>query len=391
MKIVYVHVRSNDDPAALRSRDAHGLPEVSLKRPPTSPAFPPSEGSSKDFVLGRSSSKNIIRGVATWRRGVTCEEWAFRGGKLQDSVPGGLPVKLFPCDENLTSVDLTNYIQATGQPDILWVGGHAYPPYLRQIFTLCPDSFKIVYSKNWQPWSIKELGQYDLCLVDEAWQAERVRHDHPPVQCFVWDKLIDYETTFYPIPCEKAYDICYTAYLSARKNHELLFRAMAAVKRHRELTCMCLGGERTNARAGLERMVADLKLSVQFIGEVPYREVNRYINRCKIGVICSKKDAAPRALLEYMAADVPVLVNSELSAGARYVGAKAGLVRAPEAFHHGIMELLANYRRYAPRAHYLEHFSSEKVVPRFIGILEQAGYGRTAVGTGAARRPDSAR
>ncbi len=87
----------------------------------------------------------------------------------------------------------------------------------------------------------------------------------------------------------------------------------------------------------------------------------------------TKLDGAPRAILEYMAADLPVLVNSELLAGARYIGMEAGLVNSPEEFHLGIAELLDNHQSYSPRASFLEHYSFQKVIGKFVRIMEQAG------------------
>jgi glycosyltransferase involved in cell wall biosynthesis len=302
------------------------------------------------------------------------EEWKLWNGAFKSiAPPGQMSIKLFPCNGELVSEDLAQHIRAGGQPDILWVEGSDYPPYIRQIIELCSQSFKIVYSKNYKPWKVDRLDLYDLCLVDEAWQAERVKKVCPKIHCSVWDKLIDYENTHHPLPVEKVYDICYIAHLREGKNHALLFHAMAKLK-NRKPVCVCVGHDRRGNREELERLAAELRLSVHFTGEVAKDEVNRYINQSKIGVMCSEADGVPRAMLEYMAANVPVLVNSSLYAGARYVGPEAGLVKSPEEFHLGLAELLDTYRNYSPRAYYLEHYSFEKVMAKFIGILQDAGF-----------------
>jgi len=90
--------------------------------------------------------------------------------------------------------------------------------------------------------------------------------------------------------------------------------------------------------------------------------------------MCARVDGAPRVVLEYMAADVPVLVNAELIGGKRYVGPGAGLVRTPDQFHLGIVEILDNLHRYSPRAYFLQHFSRDAVVAKFLGLLKQAGF-----------------
>ena len=319
-----------------------------------------------------SSSKNIISGLQRHNVITASEEWKFWDGAFQDiAPPGQLPVKLFPYNNDLISEALAQYVALTGQPDLVWVEGPDYPPYLQQIFDLCPDSFKLVYSKDWRPEKIQKLERYDLCLVDEEWEVAEVKRVCPDIQCAIWDKLIDYERTHYPLPAEKIYDICYVAYSRERKNHELLFRAMAKLS-DRKLSCVCIGDDRKGNRAELEKLAGELNLTVHFTGEVSKEEVNRYINQSKIGVMCATLDAAPRAILEYLAADVPVLVNAELWAGSRYVGPTAGLVKAPEEFHLGLAALLDNRRNYSPRAHLLQHYSFEPVMAKFLAILRQA-------------------
>ena len=309
------------------------------------------------------------------QRGIvsTCESWKFWALPTQwISVPGTLPVRMFASDEDGFSADFARYVEADGPPDIIFVSGHHFPPNMAQIFELCRSSLKIVYSKDWEPWKVRRLDLYDLCLVDEGWQIDEVRAHHPAVQCAVWDKLIDYDSSHFPIPTDKAYDVCYVAHFRKRKNHELLFRSLAKL-RERKLTCVCVGADRGGRRALLERMAAELEINVEFVGRVSKDEVNRYVNQSRIGVTCAKRDAAPRVVLEYMAADVPVLVNSELLAGTRYVGPTAGLVRPPEEFHLGIAEILDNYESFSPRSHLLAHYDRDKVAGRFLSILEQAG------------------
>lgn len=334
-----------------------------------------------------SSSKNIIMGLQQRQFLAVAEEWKFWNQAFYEvTVPGQLPVLLFPCQEDLTSEELTRYIRRTGQPDIIWVEGPDFPPYLAQIFDHCPDSFKLVYSKDWRPEKIKALPRYDLCLVDEAWEVEEVKRVCPQIHCAIWDKLIDYETTHFPVPGEKMYDICYVAYLRERKNHEMLLRAMAKLP-ERQLRCVCIGDDRKGNRAELEKLARELNLAVHFTGEVPKAEVNRYVNQAKIGVMCATLDAAPRAILEYMAANVPVLVNAELWAGGRYVGPAAGLIKTPAEFHLGLAELLDTSQNYSPRAYLLQHYSAERVLAKFTAILRQASpkFAAALKNTGTAR------
>jgi glycosyltransferase involved in cell wall biosynthesis len=96
-----------------------------------------------------------------------------------------------------------------------------------------------------------------------------------------------------------------------------------------------------------------------------------------MGVICDQYAAVPRAMLEYMAADVPVLVNAEMRAGSRYIGPKAGLVRPPAEFHRGILDILANREEFRPREHLLEHYSRDQVVKTFLSIVDELVHDNT--------------
>ncbi len=317
-----------------------------------------------------SSSKNMIQGLYQAQYVSHCEEWRFWPYEYHEiHDPGQMPVKLFPCDENFALPEVQQYLEDAGEPDIIWIEATTFPLHIRRVFEFCPHSFKMIYSKDWRPWKIENLGAYDLCVVDDEWEAARVKKRHPGVHSFVWDKTVDYETLHRPLPLPKKYDICYVAHYRERKNHALLFRAMAQIA-DQKLTAICIGGNRKGHMAELQQMANGYGLTVHFTDEVTHEEVNYYINQSRIGVMCSKYDAAPRAILEYMAADVPVLVNAELLAGCRYVSPLAGVIRPPEDFHKGILELLDNYHRFSPRKHLIENYSREKVVSRFIQALE---------------------
>jgi glycosyltransferase involved in cell wall biosynthesis len=303
-----------------------------------------------------------------------CESWQFWDRPSREfRHEGKFPTRIFQADEAGRSTDFARHIAEAGEPDLLWVEGRHYPLHLARLLDLCPRSFKILETQNWRPWSVEGIERYDFCIVDEESQARKVKKLFPNVRCGVWDKLIDYESSYYPIQCEKDFDLCYVAELNRRKQPELLLQAAARLP-ERKLTCVFVGADRKGMQAKLERLAADLNVTAHFAGEVSREDVNAYINRSLIGVVCAKRDAVPRILLEYMAADVPVLANAELRAGTRYVGPRAGLIRSPEEFHLGIAEILDNYGSYSPRQHLLEHYSQDRVVAHLVKLLEQAGF-----------------
>jgi glycosyltransferase involved in cell wall biosynthesis len=324
----------------------------------------PGQVSSSANMIAALQQAGIVSQSETWR--------LWRRPSRAFGRPGGRTWRVFQLEDDGTSPDLAAHVRANGQPDVIWMEGRSLQPELAHVYDLCPRSFKVIYPQDWRPWRAEGLDRYDLCLLDDEPQAARMRRHHPDLRCDVWDKFIDSERGHHPLGCEKEYDLCYVSFPSVRKNHDLLFRAMAKLAA-RDLSCVCVGGRRGDNSEALRELAERLGVRVDFTGEASKAEVNAYVNKSRIGVIASKRDSAPRAMLEYMAAGVPVLVNAELRAGLRYVGPKAGLVCPPAEFARGIAEMLDNLSSYTPRAHFLEHYSRERVVAKFAGILQRAG------------------
>ncbi|MCG8604307.1 glycosyltransferase family 4 protein [bacterium] len=325
-----------------------------------------------------NSSATIIMGLQQFGFISEYEEWALETGEQSSNGVEKWPVRHFSADREFYFRELAQYVQRSGAPDIIWVDGRSYPPHVHHAMELCSQSFKIVYSKHPRPWNVKNLCRYDLCLVDEEWQIKKVKKRCPSIRCFVWDKSIDYDEAFFPMPIAKKYDLCYVATMRKGKNHELLFEAMSKLT-DRRLSCVCVGGDQKanheprNRLIPLKKKVLELGLDVSFTGSVSLQEVNRYINMSKVGVMPSTVDAAPRAILEYMAADIPVLVSAGMLAGTRYVGPGSGLVKEPEEFHLGLAELLDNREKYSPRSYLLENYESARVISKFVELLKQTG------------------
>ena len=323
-----------------------------------------------DAYLTNSAGKKIGAELARQNPEMEVVQWRFWSHETTELFYYGLPMILFQMREQPSSPDLERHIERTGQPDLILAEGLQVVPSLERIFELCPDSLKFVYPKHSQPWVMRRPDLYHLCLVDEEWQIEEMRRHHPDVRCAVWDKLIDYEEHHFPMPLEKVYDICYVAHLKPRKNHDLLLRAVASMP-GRKLKCVFVGRDDKDIQSTLEALATELGVDATFAGNVTPDEVNRYMNQSRMGVICSEEDAVPRAMLEYMAADIPVMVNSRLRVGTRYVGPKAGLLREAQDFASGIEEILDDPGRFRPREHLLENFSREKVCGRFLSLVEE--------------------
>lgn len=338
-----------------------------LFRPtPLPPEFPGSSGRSGTSSINMARAlldEGLIDALEAWRF------WSFPPETML--FAGRMPMRWFQSGPDDVG-DLERHVASGGPPDVLWVEGPRNPPQLLRILDICRDSFKVLYSQYWKPWQVENLERYDLVLLDEEPHRKRIKKRYPNVRCVVWDKLVDYENGFYPIACEKEYDICYVAELRPRKNHELLVKSMARINQ-RNLRAVCVGRDYESRMAELESMARGLGVQVEFTGEIPRSDVNAIVNRSRIGVVCAKRDGAPRIIFEYMAANVPSLVHAKLTAGTRYVDERVGVLRLPEEFHLGIEQILDNPNRFSPRAFLLEHYSREQVLSKFVHILEDAG------------------
>jgi glycosyltransferase involved in cell wall biosynthesis len=317
-----------------------------------------------------SATKNIGRELLSRGLASSFEEWRFWPFPTKRFSFYGVPLVMFESPDGEEMRDLEHHIKNVGEPDIIWAEGISFPGCLGRVFELCPNSRKIIYSKYCEPWLIEKIDLYDACLVDEEWQIDEMACRFPEVPCRLWDKLVDYDQGFYPKNCQKIYDICYVARLDGRKNHRLLFEALGKL-RDRHLTVALIGSNENQLQEFLEPLALQSGAQIFFTGFASQEHVNELINQSKMGVICDKYDAVPRAMLEYMAADIPVLVNEDMRVGARYIGPKAGLIRPPERFHEGIAEILEHLARFSPRVYLLENFSRDLVVQKFFGIVTE--------------------
>lgn len=321
-----------------------------------------------NMSITNSFLKNI--GTALVAQGEIEEvvEWRFWSHPTKRVHCHGAPLILFETKEGGHVPDLEDHIRSVGEPTFIIAEGMRHVPMLETIFQLCPNSKRLVYPKYSEPWRLEQPELYELCLVDEEWQIDEMKHRHPDLRCGIWDKLVDYQDIFFPIDVRKEYDICYVAGLTFRKNHGLLLRAIARLP-DRRLKCICIGEDLKQQRKNLEETARQLDVDVVFSGKLSRTEVNAYVNRSRMGVICSEDDSVPRAMLEYLAANTPVLVNEKLRAGTRYIGHEAGRVQSPETFHLGIEYVLDNLDSFAPRAFLLQHFSKDKVCKKFVQLL----------------------
>ena len=117
-----------------------------------------------------------------------------------------------------------------------------------------------------------------------------------------WTTLVNKKIT----PRQKKYDLIYVGRLAKNKNLKFLLRGVKRLIKYKKDVTLCLvggGEEEKRLRSWVKHN--NVGGNIIFIG-TKY-EVEDYLSRAKIFVLASKDEGAPLAILEAMAAKLPVL------------------------------------------------------------------------------------
>ena len=298
------------------------------------------------------------------------EIWNHYHGKristCQDET--GITRRTFPVDNERVPVDsesIVQFLAQHGPPKILCVWGLGVS---ERILEASRGSF-IVYNSIDVP-ALRVPAEvsrhFDLVLTGAEWQSEVVGERHPTMPTAVLPIGPEFASpdTFYPIECEKIYDVIYVAAAQPYKRHDLLFNALT--RSPRPLTTLCVVGYGEDGDR-LRQQAAAMGIAVDFVGPpgVPYAEVNRLMNQARVGVVCGVDDGAPAILTEYMLAALPVVANADLRCGLQYIVPKTGVVAPGDGLERGIIEAL-DRTDFEPRRTVLERWAW----PHSIATLE---------------------
>lgn len=212
--------------------------------------------------------------------------------------------------------------------------------------------------------------RFDLVLTGAAWQSEEVARRVPGMPTAVLPIGPEFAATdqFRPLNGPKRYDVIYVAAAQPYKRHDILFDALARLGP--EVSALCV--------FGYGEMAGDLRararregLNVDFVGPpgVPFAEVNRLMNKARIGVVCGVDDGAPAILTEYMLAGLPVLANAELSCGRQFITPETGLLATADGFADGIRTLLDRASGLDPRRVALDRWTWPHSIGRLRDLL----------------------
>ncbi|MFC3630844.1 glycosyltransferase [Paracoccus angustae] len=291
------------------------------------------------------------------------EIWSFAGcdgeSDLDRDRPDGTPDPLNPAltrrvfradgPAPYASSEAVDFIRAVGAPDILCVWGLGVDAAL---LDACEASVKIYNSIDAPALRISDelAARFDLFLTGADWQSREIEARVPGARTLVLPVGPAFASgeTFFPTEAAKDRDVVYVACAQPYKRHDILFDAMARRPGTRGLLVVGYGHQTDEFRDRAARDGLDLEI----VGPpgVPHDEVNRQINRARVGVVCGVEDGAPAILTEYQLAGLPVLANARLSCGLQFVTPETGAVAHEGAdFAESLDMLLRDHARYEPR------------------------------------------
>lgn len=180
--------------------------------------------------------------------------------------------------------------------------------------------------------------------------------------------------------------LLYTGRLSAAKGLPILFQAMAQVVPHHPDVALTLVGDGLD-RTALETLAADLKLTpyIKFVGYQSQEAVCQYLHNSDIFVLPSFSEGLPVALMEALAAGVPVITTAIAGISELVEDGMNGYLIPPGAMEPLVLRLEqllsdANLRQQmgtAGRIKVTQDFNLAQEVPWLKQVMEAALSGRT--------------
>lgn len=165
-----------------------------------------------------------------------------------------------------------------------------------------------------------------------------------------------------PPTASKRYDLVMVANWASHKRHELLFRALQAI-RDRDLHVLLVGFPWASRTADDIRREAaaspNERVHLEIVESIPHAELAKLLRQCKTFVFLSKKEGDNKALVEAMFADVPAIVYDRTIGGAgSRVNAATGVFASEQALAAKIRYMLDHHDEFSPRRWAIEHTGS---------------------------------
>ena len=105
-----------------------------------------------------------------------------------------------------------------------------------------------------------------------------------------------------------------------------------------------------------------------------FQEYHQFIgnySKCKFIFLPNYCDASPRVMTEAMCFGLPILVNSEIVGGWKYVAPETGAEFTHENFEDTLKVFLENLENYRPREWFISNYGVENAGPRLLEFVRQ--------------------
>lgn len=132
------------------------------------------------------------------------------------------------------------------------------------------------------------------------------------------------------------------ANLISYKGHSDLIEAVALMDERLEWRLICVGSD-SGILESLKSLAGELGVADRIIWLGQRKDVNRLLRLADIGVLASHEEGFSNSILEYMAAQLPVVVTAVGGAGEAVENGKTGLLvppRSPQALAEALVSLM---------------------------------------------------
>ena len=254
-----------------------------------------------------------------------------------------------------------DFIDFPGSPDVLFVRGDHSDYY--SLIASCPLAQRVYYPSG--PYHVPNCNfNWDVCFVESEKQLRAV-HEVTGADTFLFKKSC-VEEYFLPWNEDKKYDLCVVCGAPEHRRKRLFLLKEILDKMEKGITALVIG-------LTSEVVMNEFKnYPVTFSGFVNRKEIGRYMNQCRVGLILSSAegDGSPRAIQEFLASDVPVVTTEEAVYSRYYINEKTGRVaRAPSSLAKIITKVFENYSQYSPRKYFVENLGMKKSVDNFMECI----------------------
>jgi glycosyltransferase involved in cell wall biosynthesis len=150
-----------------------------------------------------------------------------------------------------------------------------------------------------------------------------------------------------------------------RKNYGALIRTL---RDDPSLTAVVIGKQVPEIADQLRATGA----SIRFMDFCGREDLNRVMNQSRIGFVPSLMDAAPRVILEFMSAGVPVLLNSGILGGRDYITPDTGVLAADHEFAAVARKIRDGQLELNTRKGFEENFRPRKAAEHLSSVFAKA-------------------